>query len=136
MRRAQYRVPAAAGDTDDGECVIFYFGAGQGGDIRSNVDRWASQFTGWTEQTKPQSTQVKVGAVTVTRVEARGTYTPSPMMMGGGATPPPKPGYMLLGAIVPGADANWFLKCTGPEKTMGANRASVNSMIGSIHYGK
>src|SRR5262249_47963631 len=42
MRRAQYRVPGKAGD---GECVVFYFGPGQGGDPKSNAARWAEQFT-------------------------------------------------------------------------------------------
>jgi hypothetical protein len=42
MRRAQYKVPGPAGA---GECVVFYFGPGQGGDAQSNAERWASQFT-------------------------------------------------------------------------------------------
>ena len=45
MRMAQYRVPAAGGETDGGECVVFYFGPGQGGDAPSNVSRWVSMFT-------------------------------------------------------------------------------------------
>jgi hypothetical protein len=41
MRRAQYRVTGEAGD---GECVVFYFGPGQGGDAQANAERWAGQF--------------------------------------------------------------------------------------------
>ena len=41
MRRAQYRI---AGPGGEAECVVFYFGPGQGGDAKANVARWAGQF--------------------------------------------------------------------------------------------
>src|SRR5215510_5307663 len=41
MRKAQYRVPGPGGD---GECAVFYFGPGQGGDPMANAQRWAGQF--------------------------------------------------------------------------------------------
>ncbi|HKB08196.1 MAG TPA: hypothetical protein VKF61_07965 [Candidatus Polarisedimenticolia bacterium] len=131
MRMAQYRLPASPGDTEDGECVVYYFGAGQGGDVKSNLDRWASQFTG-PGSTTPKLSTSKAGGLSIDRAEVRGTYTPSPMAMGGGPEPQPKSHYMLLGAIVPGPDANWFFKCTGPEKTMEANRAGFDSLLASI----
>ena len=42
MRQAQYLVPGEGGD---GQCVVFYFGAGQGGGVHANADRWADQFS-------------------------------------------------------------------------------------------
>lgn len=134
MRRAQYRIPSAAGDAEAGECVVFYFGPGQGGDISSNVARWASQFKGPEgAAAAPKVTETASGGRTVTRVELRGTYESGMGMSaphGGGA---PKAGSMLLGAIVPGGDANWFFKCTGAAKTMEANRARFDRMIASVH---
>ena len=131
MRIAQYKVPATGGDSEAGECVVFYFGPGQGGDSASNVARWSSQFS------KPQGgpaqsrvTETKVGDRVVTRVEVSGTYQPG--LMFGGQAPPAKPGYMLLGAIVPGGDANWFFRCTGPEATMQSNRAAFDGLVASI----
>src|SRR5580704_8339361 len=44
MRVAEYAVPRAAGDAMDGECTVITFGAGQGGSISDNVDRWVRQF--------------------------------------------------------------------------------------------
>ena len=41
MRQAQYRVPGPGGD---GQCVVYYFGAGQGGGPQANAERWADQF--------------------------------------------------------------------------------------------
>jgi len=133
MRKAQYRLPAVPGDKEDGECVVYYFGAGQGGDVKSNLDRWASQFGG-RGSTPPKFTEMKAGALTISRAEAKGTYTGSPMSMGGGPEPQPKPNSMLLGAIVPGPESNWFFKCTGPEKTLEANRARFDALLASIHH--
>ena len=37
MRAATYMV-------DGAECVVYFFGAGQGGSIEANVERWKGQF--------------------------------------------------------------------------------------------
>jgi hypothetical protein len=133
MRKAQYRLPPEAGDREGGECAVFYFGAGQGGDVRGNVERWAGQFQGpGGTAAKPAVTEVTAGGLTITRVEIKGRYTPSSMMTGGGASPAPRASYTLLGAIVPGARSNWFFRCTGPEKTMAANRGRFDALLASI----
>jgi hypothetical protein len=133
MRQAQYAIPAAAGDGEDGECAVFYFGPGQGGDVDSNIHRWAAQFTGPGDAAaQPQVGEVKAGSATVTRVEVAGTYHPSAMTMTGGTPLPPRPGYLLFGAILPTPQSSWFFKCTGPEKTMNANRAAFDAMIASM----
>ena len=132
MRKAQYRLPAAPGDKEDGECVVYYFGAGQGGDVKANQNRWAAQFHGW-GSTPPKCSEMRAGGLSISRAEVKGTYTPSPMGMSGGPEPQPMPDFMLLGAIVPGSDANWFFKCTGPVKTMEANRARFDALLESLH---
>lgn len=132
MRRAQYRLPAAAGDKEDGECVVFYFGAGQGGDASANVSRWARQFTTPDgKMAENKTSQQTIGERVVSRLEASGTYHPMSMSMNAEA-PAPKPGYTLLGAVVPGGDANWFFRCTGPTKTMQANRGAFDALLASI----
>ena len=131
MRRAQYRLPGAGG-AGEGECAVFYFGPGQGGDAQGNVARWVSMFT--TPDGAPLKSQVstqKVGALEVTRIEATGTYHPIASTFGG-EPPPPQPGWTLLGAVVPGPDANWFFRCTGPEKTIAAQRAAFDACIASV----
>ena len=135
MRRAQYRLPAVSSDKEDGECVVYYFGAGQGGDVHSNIQRWVEQFSGPGSES-PRTTEIKVGNLGVNRVEVGGAYTPSPMSMMGGPAPQSKPGYILLGAIVPGPDSNWFFKCTGPEKTMKANRERFDALLGSLQVAR
>jgi len=135
VRRAQYRLPAVSSDTEDGECVVYYFGAGQGGDVQANIQRWVAQFSGPGSES-PRTTEIKAGGLSASRVEVGGTYTPSPMSMMGGPAPQPKPGYILLGAIVRGPDSNWFFKCTGPEKTMKANSARFDALLGSLQVAR
>jgi hypothetical protein len=130
MRAAQYRMPAVAGDAEDGECVVFYFGPGQGGDAASNAARWAGMFT--RDDGGPTDHKVReeqLGGRKVTRVEAAGIYHP---MAFGGQSSPPRPGYMMLGAIVPGGDANWFFRCAGPQKTIAAGRGAFDALLKSI----
>jgi hypothetical protein len=131
MRKAQYALPRASGDSEDGQCAVFYFGPGQGGDVGANVDRWASQFTTPSGgHPKPLVTEGTVAGRKVLKVMMEGTYAPSPMM---GGSAEPKSGTLLLGAIVEGPDANWFFKCTGPKKTMESRRKEFDALIGSIH---
>jgi hypothetical protein len=133
MRRAQYRVPGKAGD---GECVVFYFGPGQGGDPMANAERWAGQFT--LEDGRPAlgamtTTEIDVQGLKVTLVEVAGTYDGGMTM--GTAPATPKPGYRLLGAVAPGPDANWFFKFTGPDRTVVEHHAAFESMVRSLKHG-
>ena len=133
MRKAQYRVPGTAGD---GECVVYYFGAGQGGDPASNAARWAGQFRqpdGGSSIDRMQVTQLEGAQVPVQIVEVTGTYD-------GGMTMTDAPAqqmanHMLLGGIAQGADAPWFFKFTGPEATVRAEHASFVAMMESIRSG-
>lgn len=130
MRRAQYRVSGPVGDA---ECVVFYFGPGQGGDASSNAKRWAGQFRqpdGRDPAAAMKTSEIEVGALKVTLVEVRGTYSGG---MGGAAAE--RPAYQLLGAIAAGPDANWFFKLTGPEKTVTAQRAAFEGLIRSLKKG-
>jgi hypothetical protein len=133
MRKAQYSVTGEAGKA---EFVVFYFGPGQGGNARANVERWAGQFTqpdGRPSQEVMKTSQTDVNGIPVTLVEIKGTYQSSPMM---GGSIDPKPGHMLLAAIAEGPDANWFFRLTGPEATVESNREVFDSVIGSLRRGE
>lgn len=127
MRVATYTVPAAEGDGEAGECAVFYFGGGQGGDIEMNIQRWGSQFENAGEAEKTSS-QVK--GMNVTRVEIAGTYLApgGPMMESQGK----KENFRLLGAIVEGPEGTVFFKFTGPANTIDAAKGAFDAMIGSI----
>ena len=46
LRAATYTIAAAAGDKATAECGVYFFGAGQGGSIDANLERWRSQVQG------------------------------------------------------------------------------------------
>jgi hypothetical protein len=131
MRRAQYRITGPGGPA---ECVVFYFGPGQGGDAKSNASRWTGQFQ------KPdgapataKTRDIKVGDIPVTLVEVSGTYVGG---MGSGPAGAPKPDHALLGAIAEGPDAPWFFRATGPRATLDAQKTNFEGMIRSIKRGR
>lgn len=126
VRRAQYHVPGSAGDA---ECVVFYFGPGQGGDPLSNAQRWAGQFSqpdGSPALETMKTEQRTIAGYDVMWVEVSGTY--QNVMVSGDTFPD----YRLLGAIVRGPDANWFFKVTGPRATIEENRALFEGMLSSL----
>ena len=133
MRAATYVVPAAAGDKEDGECAVYYFGPGQGGSVQANLDRWTKQFEQPDGKPSSQATQVKkrtVRGITVTTVDVSGTYSG----MGGpmAAAKSVKTGYRLLGAIAEAQEGAVFFKFTGPAKTVAAQQSKFESLIASL----
>ena len=106
------------------EAVFYYFGAGQGGDSKANVDRWLGQFASPPES---KTEELDANGTKVTLVTATGTYNDGPMM--GPKTP--KDNYTLLGAIVPGNDAPVFIKLTGPKDALAKISEEFKSLIKS-----
>jgi hypothetical protein len=127
MRAATYAVPAAAGDKEDGECAVFYFGPGQGGGVEANIQRWVSQFE---TSAKPQTAKKTINGLAVTTIDLSGTYLASAGPMA--PTKTSKPGYRLLGAIVEGPQGGVFFKFTGPAKTVAAGQAAFDKMLAGI----
>jgi hypothetical protein len=131
MRAATYTIAVAQGDTRPAECVVNYFGPGQGGTVEANVERWRAQVLG--ADGKPAAANVTkrtVRGVKITVVDSSGTYTGLGGPMAGGAKP--VGGYRLLGAIAEGRGGNVFFKLTGPAKTIGAQQAAFDQMLASI----
>ena len=127
MRVATYSVPAAEGDSEPGECAVFYFGNDQGGSVDANIDRWVGQFE---NPGIPARATKEVNGLKTTLVQVSGIYLApgGPMMQSQGK----KSNYRLFGAIVQAPQGAVFFKLTGPEKTIGAAEAEFNAMIGSL----
>jgi hypothetical protein len=135
MRAATYTVAAAAGDKDSAECGVYFFGAGQGGSVQANLDRWKAQVLG--ANGKPAEAQIQkriIHGLSVTLIDTSGAYSG----MGGpvAQTTAPKAGYRLLGAIVEAPSGNIFIKFAGPAKTIAANKQKFDEMIGSFEKEK
>ncbi len=134
MRRAQYAVPGADGE---GELTVFWFGAGQGGSIESNLSRWYGQF----EQpdgrpsasVATRETRTVHGMnVTITRVQGR--FAGGGMAMPGAPPPAPHDNYALLAAIVETPNGPWFFKLTGPRATLAAATPAFDEMVASFDF--
>ncbi|HEX4593273.1 MAG TPA: hypothetical protein VH157_03310 [Bryobacteraceae bacterium] len=128
MRLATYTIPAAAGDSEPSECGVYYFGQGQGGSVKANMDRWIGQFESKEGAKQGERT---VHGLKVTTVDVSGAYSGmgGPMAKTGA---PPKPNYRLLGAIVEGPQGSVFFKFTGPAKTVAQNQPAFDKLLASI----
>jgi hypothetical protein len=124
MRKAAFVVPKVAGDTEDGELTVFYFGPGQGGSIDANVERWVSQFSGTKPGDVKRADRTANGLTQHTVELASGSYAG----MGGQA----KPSFGLLGAIVEAPSGMYFFKLTGPSKTVTQAKKDFYGLLDSI----
>ena len=85
MRAATYSIPLAEGDQGVAECVVNYFGPGQGGGVEANIERWKGQVLG--ADGKPAARKIDKRTrrgVPITVIDTSGTYTGmgGPMMAG------------------------------------------------------
>jgi hypothetical protein len=131
MRAATYKILPASGDHEGAECVVYFFGAGQGGIVQANIERWNGQFTGSDGKTATAHIQKRtVHGLPVTAIDVTGQYSG----MGGpmATTKAVKAGYRLLGAIIENPGGNVFLKFTGPEKVIAANQQKFEQMLESF----
>jgi hypothetical protein len=134
MRAATYVVPPAPGDKASSECVVYFFGTGQGGSVQANMDRWKGQFT---QGGKPAPAQIQnrmVHGLQVTTIDTSGDYSG----MGGPLADRPsvESGYRLLGAIIEGPGGNVFIKFAGPAKTITASQRNFEQLVNSFDKDK
>jgi hypothetical protein len=129
MRSAEYVIPRAAGDTQDGECTVLTFGRDQGGAVEQNADRWAHQFS---PMAGPPSRGVReIKGMKVTRIEVSGTYHPM-QMPGTPEGPSTLDNARLIGDIVEAPSGLWFFKMTGPDATIKAASTELDALISSL----
>lgn len=127
MRAATYALPPTDGAAEGGECAVFFFGAGQGGDVDLNIQRWVAQFeNGVTTEKKER----KVGEIPVTTVAIEGSYLApgGPMMQSQGV----KGDYKLLGAVITAPGGMVFFKLTAPKAVADGAANEFDAMVESI----
>jgi hypothetical protein len=136
MRVAQFAVPRAAGDTQDGELVIYYFG-GAGGTIEANIERWVGQMQ--QPDGRPSSAVSKrqsrtINGLKVTIVDVPGTYVAE--VMPGSPQRHNSPNFHLRAAVIETANGPYFIKLTGPAKTIAASEKSFEAFLASVGFTK
>lgn len=127
FRLAQVRIPAVEGDKEDGELTIFNFGGAAGG-ISANVKRWIDQFEAEGRNVKLSEGKLEGGKYVL--AEVTGTYNKPvgpPIQRQSKATP----GSRMLSVILElEGRGTYFLKFTGPDKTVAKAAESFRSSFG------
>ncbi len=129
MRVAQANITPVAGDTAVAEVVFFHF-PGTGGSADANIKRWQGQFKGPKGEPGEQVSKVDtmmVGLLSVVTTDVSGTLLASAQMGMGAAKD--LPNYRMIASVIETPSGNWFVKVTGPQKTMAANQDKIRAFI-------
>ena len=132
MRVAEFVVPRAAGDSEDAEVIIYYFG-GRGGPVDANVDRWIGQMQqpdGSASKEKARREKLTINGLTVTTVDVAGTYIAE--VRPGATERHNKPDFRLRAAVIETARGPYYIKMTGPAKTMAAADADFKKFLATL----
>ena len=128
FRKVQFDVPAVKGDKEPGEYVVFHFGEGGGGGVQANVQRWIGQFRADGRKVKVFTGTSKAGKYTL--IDLTGTYNKPegpPVLQ----KTTPMPGARMLGVVLQNEKGgDYFIKFTGPEKTIAAAAADFRNSFG------
>jgi hypothetical protein len=134
MRVAEFTLPKVAGDAEDAALTVYFFGANMGGNAQANIDRWIGQMS--QPDGKPSMDVAKTAALVtksglkVTTVDVTGTYVAE---VSPGATERfNKPGFRLRAAVIETKEGPYFVKLTGPAKTVAKWDASVTAFLQSL----
>jgi hypothetical protein len=136
MRVAQFALPRASGDGEDGELVVYYFG-GSGGSVEANIDRWVGQMQ--QPDGRPSSAVMKresrtINGLKMTLVDVSGTYVAE--MMPGSTQHHNNPAFRLRAAVIETSNGPYFVKLTGPAKTIAANEKQFEAFLSSVKFQK
>ena len=111
-----FAAPKVEGDSEDAEVTLSFLSANI--PLEANIQRWCGQFElegnkGCLEATSQTPIQGTANPTTV--IEMAGAFKAGSM---GGAASAPKPGFKLVVVSIAAPGKTWFLKLTGPAKTV------------------
>jgi hypothetical protein len=131
MRVAEFSLPRAAGDAEDAQLIVYYFG-GSGGSVDANIQRWISQMRQPDGKPIANATRTArtVNGLAVTLVDVAGTYVAE--MAPGAAERHNKPHFRLRAGVVQTPNGPYFIKLTGPEKTVTTWDHAYEQFVGSF----
>jgi gluconolactonase len=127
-RKAQMKVPKVGDDPEDADFVVYYFDGGGGGPAQ-NLDRWVQQF-----QQAGRKAQAKAGTTRQGEkyvfLDLQGTWNkPVGPMIQQRTRETPK--SRALSVILTTKHGNYFLRLTGPEKTVTENLKAFRETFGA-----
>jgi len=122
MRAAQVVVPGAQGE---GQLTVFHFGAGGGGGVDANLDRWLSQVV-LDPGTQPKREVIEAPPLKIHFVDASGKITASRV---GSFPAEDQAGWRLFGAVIEAEGGPWYLRLVGPKDSLEAQRDAFLKML-------
>jgi hypothetical protein len=134
MRVAQYALPRAAGDAEDAELIVYYFG-GAGGSVDANLDRWLGQMEqpdGRPSKAVAKTSSLQANGLKITVLDVSGRYVAE--MTPGSPQRHNKPGFRMKAAVIETAKGPYFVKLTGPAKTVAQWDASFAGFLKSATF--
>lgn len=129
MRLAQAALARSEGDNADGELAVFHF-PGTGGSAMANLERWQGQMKGphgepGASVAKTDTMRLDNGILVIT-TDISGTLLPSTM---GAGPSTEQANYRMIASVLETPAGNFFLKLTGPQKTIAANTDKYRAFI-------
>jgi hypothetical protein len=131
MRVAEFVLPRAQGDAEDGDLVVYFFG-GSGGSVEANIERWLGQVQRPAGAPEPKRESRQVNGLTVTLLDVSGTYTAE--VRPGATERHNKPGYRLRAAVIETPGGPYFVKLVGPAKTIERWDGAFGTFIDSVKF--
>ena len=119
MRVAQYKLPKAEGDNEDGSLVLYFFGSNQGGSVQANLERWISQMEqpdGSSSETKAKLETFTINHLKVSTIDLAGTYRAETAP--GSGVRHNNADYRLRAAVIETPKGAYYVKLVGPIKTV------------------
>lgn len=135
MRVAEFVIPRAAGDPEDAEVIVYYFGAQGGGGAQANIDRWIGQMQrpgGGSAKDDAKTESRTINGLNVSSVDVPGTYVAE--VRPGASEHFNKPDFRLLAAVVDTPRGPYYIKLTGPSRTVTAARPAYDAFLGSLRF--
>ena len=136
LRLADLRagLPAPSAGDQPAEMVVFHFPGG--GSIAANVNRWKKQFAkpeGMTEADFARQSSTSVDTLPITILQVQGRYIGS--RMPGRPAPKPLDDARMIATIIETSKGPYFIKITGPRKTVDHHQKAIDAMIQGLKRG-
>lgn len=132
MRLAGFVLPRAKGDPEEALLVVYFFG-GQGGSADANLQRWMTQMKqpdGRPSREVARTSTLVNNDLKITLLDLTGTYVAE--MTAGSAERYDKPHFRMKAAVVETPGGPYFVKVTGPEKTVARWNDSFTAFLKSL----
>lgn len=125
MRMAQFKLPKADGDKEDGELALFAFPGGSG-TVEQNLKRQEAKFeiTG-----KPDVSEIKIGEAKGTYQDIKGTFLKKFPPFAPDAKITKMDSYRQLYVVFEAGGKQYYMTLLGPAKTVEKHKAGFDEWL-------